>query len=424
MKKIIWSFMILLFLFANDYTFAEFFELSGESAVLMDYDTKEILYEKNSNLKLYPASTTKMMTAILAVENSNLEDLVTIDDEVVSLTYGSHVALEPGEVLSMEQLLYAMLLPSANDAALAIAKHVGGTIDNFVSMMNERAIELGAFNTNFVNPNGLHDDSHLSTAYDLALIGKEAMEYDHIKRIVNTVTYEIPPTNKKTESRYFKITNKLLYDSGFIDVDGELIGTKYPYAAGVKTGNTSHAKSCLVSYADKSDQKLIAVVLKADNLSVYSDTHKLLNYGFDNYKNLTIGYANEFIDNILIENANIPYIAGVLDRNIIFPISKINLSSVERNVFIKENLKAPIEKGQNIGEVEFLLSGKVIGRGNIISTASILIDPRTTTFGKIIDKWYLFVFLIFILIRIFTLESRKKQKKLNKKRPINKYPTI
>lgn len=411
MKKIICFFAILLFLLTNNYTYAQSLDLSGEGAILIDYDTNEVLYEKNSHLKLYPASTTKMMTAILAVENSELDELVTVDDEVVKLTYGSHIALEPGEVLTMEQLLHALLLPSANDAALAIAKHVGGSIDNFVSMMNGKATELGAVDTHFVNPNGLHDDAHVSSAYDLALIGKEAMEHELIREIVNKVNYEIPPTNKKTESRYFKMTNRLLYDSELIDVDGELVGTKYPYASGVKTGYTSHAKNCLVSYANKADQKLIAVVLKADGLNVYADTHKLLNYGFDHYNNVIIGHTNEFIDNIAIKDGDIPYIAGILDRNIIYPMSEFSQNNIEKKIKIREDLKAPIDKGQIIGEAEFLVDGKIIGGGNIISTAAVLIDPTTTVFGKIIHNWYLFVFLIFILLRIYTLSLRKKRKR-------------
>ena len=422
MKKFLCFFAVLFFVFSSDFTYAQTLNLSGEAAILIDYDTNEVLYEKNSDLKLYPASTTKMMTAILAVENSKLDELVTIDDEVVSLTYGSHVALEPGEVLSMEQLLHAMLLPSANDAALAIAKHVGGSIENFVSMMNERALALGALDTNFVNPNGLHDDNHVSTAFDLSLIGREAMEHEEIRNIVNKISYEIPPTNKKTESRYFKMTNRLLYNSELIDVDGKLVGTMYPYASGLKTGYTSHAKNCLVSYANKADQKLIAVVLKADGLNVYADTHKLLNYGFENYSNVIVGHTNEFIDNIVIGGGDTPYVAGILDRNITYPMSILNQNNIEKKIKISEDLKAPIEKGQIIGQAEFLLDGKVIGGGNIISTASVLINPSSTFWGKIIHNWYLFVFLIAIILRVYTLAMRKKRKRTKSKGTMYRVP--
>ena len=148
----------------------------------------------------------------------------------------------------MEQMLHALLLPSANDAALAIAKHVGGSIENFISMMNQKASELGALDTNFVNPNGLHDDRHVSSAYDLALIGRYAMSNETIRSIVDKVTYEIPPTNIKTETRYFKTTNKLLFSSELIDKNGELVAARYDAASGVKTGYTSQAMNCLVSY--------------------------------------------------------------------------------------------------------------------------------------------------------------------------------
>ncbi len=422
MKRLIYFFSILIFIFTSNLSYGQGLELSGEAAILIDYDTNEILYEKNSNLKLYPASTTKMMTAILAVENSKLDELVTVDEEVVSLTYGSHVALEPGETLTMEQLLHAMLLPSANDAALAIAKHVGGSIDNFVLMMNQRAQALGALDTNFVNPNGLHDDKHVSSAYDLALIGKEAMEHEEIRNIVNKVTYEIPPTNKKSESRYFKITNRLLYNSDPIDVDGKLVGTMYPFASGVKTGYTSHAKNCLVSYAEKLDQRLISVVLKADGLNVYADSHKLLNYGFENFSNVLVGYTNEFIDNITIGDGDTPYVAGILDRDIIYPMSTLSQDKVEKKIKIREDLKAPIEKGQIIGQAEFLLDGKIIGGGNIISTATVLINPSTTLWGKLIKNWYLFVFLIAILLRIYTLALRKKRRRSKAKGTMYRVP--
>ncbi len=165
-------------------------------------------------MKLHPASTTKIMTGILAIELANMDDMVTIDDEVVYLTDGSHIALEPGgEQMKFEHLLNALLIESANDTALAIAKHISGSIDEFAKLMNDKAKELGALNTNFVNPNGLTDENHLTTAYDLSLMAKYAMENPTFRQIVCNYTYQIPETNKKTEVRYLKSANKLLYSS-------------------------------------------------------------------------------------------------------------------------------------------------------------------------------------------------------------------
>ena len=414
MKKILLSLLLAILLIANTNVYAQTLTLDGEAAILIDYDTGEILFQKNAHMKLYPASTTKMMTAILAVENSSLDELVSVDQEVVSLTRGSHVALEPGEVLSMEQMLHALMLPSANDAALAIAKHVGGTIENFISTMNQKASELGAIDTNFVNPNGLHDDRHVSSAYDMALIGRYAMENETIREIVNTVTYEVPPTNVKTESRYFRITNKLLFSNELIEKDGNLVAAKYDGASGVKTGYTPQAMSCLVSYAERSNQRLIAVVLKANGNMVYSDTHKLLDFGFDNYTNAVIANSNQFVENVPIADGNIPFVAGILDRDIVYPLAERSGSSIEQRITISENLEAPIGKGQILGQVEFLVDGKVIGGGNILSTAGVDVDPLTRMPGKLLSRWYLFVFGSYILLRVYVLQAKKKRRKYSR----------
>ncbi|WP_409228242.1 D-alanyl-D-alanine carboxypeptidase family protein [Gudongella sp. SC589] len=421
MKKILILLCIVLITVSSSGAYAQALDIDGEAAILIDYDTGEILFQKNSHLKLYPASTTKMMTAILAVENSSLNELVMVDQEIVSLTKGSHIALEPGEVLTMEQMLHALLLPSANDAALAIAKHVGGSIENFVSMMNQKANELGALDTNFVNPNGLHDDRHVSSAYDLALIGRYAMNSETIRSIVDTVTYEIPPTNIKTETRYFKITNKLLFSSELIDKDGELVPARYEPASGVKTGYTSQAMNCLVSYAEKNDQRLIAAVLKADGNMVYSDSQKLLDFGFENYSNTVIATKNEFIDNIGITDGDAPFIAGILDRDISYPVSETNTNLIESKVTLNENLKAPIDKGQILGQVEYLVDGKVIGGGNVISTASVKVDPLTVMPGKLLSKWYLFVFGAYFIMRVLILQNRKKRRRYSRKRRQSMY---
>lgn len=388
--------------------------IGAEAAVLIDYDTGRILYQKNMHEKLYPASTTKIMTAILALENGNLNDYVTIDEEIIKLTYGSHIALDYGEKLTLEQLLNAMLIASANDSALAIAKHIGGTIDNFVKMMNEKARELGAFNTNFVNPNGLHDDSHVSTAYDLAIIGKYAMQFAEFREIVTKVNYEIPPTNVKNETRYLKLTNKLLYSQEKVEIDGELIPIKYPYALGVKTGYTSKAKNCLVSYAEKDDQRLLAVVLKANGNEVYKNTIELLNYGFDNFENVVIGYKDQFIDNIPIKDGSVPYVAGIVDKNISFPISKQEAQNIKIETVFNEDIVAPITKGQVLGEIQYLLNGELLGKANIISSTDVTINPNKTFPTNILHNWYWFVIIFYFINSLYKKHQRKKKRERRK----------
>jgi D-alanyl-D-alanine carboxypeptidase (penicillin-binding protein 5/6) len=308
-------------------------------------------------------------------------------------------------------MLYALLVQSANDAALAIGKYVSGSVDAFVQLMNEKAKEIGATNTNFSNPNGLHVDTHVSTAHDLAMIAQYAMHNETFRHYVNTVTHTIEPTNIKTEPRYLKNTNKLLFSSEKIDLDGKAIPAKYEYASGVKTGYTSQAQNCLVSFAEKNDQRLIAVVMKSNGNYVYSDTHKLLDYGFDNFRNTTIAYANEFIDNIKISKGLQPVVAGVLDKTIVYPLLNGNISEIERKVTFNESLEAPINKGAVLGKVEYLLDGETIGESNIISTMNVELDPMTKTYNKILSKWYLFVFALIVILRIMVLKNRKRKRR-------------
>ncbi len=410
MKKVIYLLIISIILGTYTTAFADNLPLEGEAAILMDFDTKEILYEKNMNERLYPASTTKIMTAILALELGNLNDIVTVDQEVVNLTEGSHIALEPGEKMTLEQMINALMVASANDAAFAIAKHISGSIDEFAKLMNDKAKELGATNTNFVNPNGLHEDNHYTTAYDLALIAQYAMKNQTFRNIVDTVTYTIEPTNEKEDTRYLKNTNKLLFSSDKIYVDGKYIPIKYEGASGIKTGTTSHAQYCLVSYANRDNQKLIAVVLKSSANGVYSDTHNLLNYGFNKFDNITIGFKNEFIENIKVEDGIQPYVAGILGNDFIYPLSEENIGRVDMKVNLRSSLIAPINKGEILGFAEFYLDGRPLGKVDIVSTMDVELDPMTKTSYKILSKWYLFVFVFIILIRVVVLQKRRKRK--------------
>lgn len=415
MKK---SFIIIatiaIILSSYTYGFATALNINAEAALLMDYDTMEILYEKNMDAKLFPASTTKIMTAILALEHGNMNDLVTVDQEVVDLTKGSHIALEPGEQLTLEQLMYALMLPSANDAALAIGKHISGSIDGFVSMMNEKAKSIGAVNTNYVNPNGLHNDNHYSTAYDLALIGHYAMENPEFRKFANRVDYTIEPTNIKTEPRYLRITNKLLYSNETIYVDEKYIPAKYSGASGVKTGYTPEAGNCLVSFAEKDGQRLLAVVLKSTINKVYPDTHQLLNYGFNNFSNTILCYKNEFIDNFQIENGELPYVPGVIKDDLAFPIMANSSMDIDKRVNLNEGLTAPIQKDQVIGSVEYIKDGKPIASASIVSTMDIEVDPRSNILYRILSKWYLILFILFILYRINVVSRRKKRRSRRK----------
>jgi D-alanyl-D-alanine carboxypeptidase (penicillin-binding protein 5/6) len=228
--------------------------ITAPSAILMDADTGDILYQKNPHDLMYPASTTKIMTAILTLEHTNLNDNVTIDKDT-SFTGGSRLYLAEDEVLTVEQLLYAMMVESANDAAVALAKHISGSVEDFSNLMNERAKQLGAKNTHFVNPNGLPDDNHITTAYDLAVISKYAMTLPKFQEIVQTPYYEISPTNKQSELRYLTNSNRFLWGTGSrrnqIYYKDKWVNIKYDIVDGIKTGYTVQAQQCLVTSAKK-----------------------------------------------------------------------------------------------------------------------------------------------------------------------------
>ena len=218
--------------------------LSAGAACLMDASTGQILYEKNMDAQLPPASITKIMTVLLGVENGNWDDVVTMTDASVFSVprSASHLALTPGEQLTLEQALMGAMLPSANDAANGVAETIGGTIENFVEMMNARAAELGARNTHFVNANGLDDPAHLTTARDMALITRAALQNSEFVRVFSTAEYVIPATNKQAEARNIGASNKMIFDF-----------TKYYYPGiiGGKSGYTTEAGHTLVSAAER-----------------------------------------------------------------------------------------------------------------------------------------------------------------------------
>lgn len=386
----------------------------AQGAILMDPNSSQILFEKNANKKLYPASTTKIMTAILALELGNLEDIVTVDKEVTDLTSGSHIALDVGEQLTLKQLLHALLIESANDSAYAIAKHISGNIDVFVDLMNKKAEELGAQNTHFVNPNGLHDDNHYSTAYDLAIITKYAMENDVFRSIVKEYMYNIPPTNKKTEPRYLKSANQLIYSTKNILVDGKEVPLKYEGAIGVKTGFTTEAQSCLVSFAKRDTRSLIAVVLNSNGENVFVDTHKLLNYGFDQFTGYSLGFKNQFIDNFNIKNGNAPFVAGILKNDLTYNIYKGAIDNIKTEISPIKDLTAPIKKGQKIGEISYLVDNKLLAKSEIISSSEIPKDSSLVWYKRVLSKWYIAVFILLFLIRVNELKRRKKSKRRKK----------
>lgn len=255
--------------------------LYSEAAVLMDADTGQVIYGKEMHARKYPASTTKLMTLLLAMERGNPKDIVTINDECVKTVprNTTHIALTQGEQLTFEQLEYAMMVESANDAANAIAIHLAGNISNFAKMMNERAAQLGADDTHFTNANGLPDDNHYTSAYDLALFAKEGLTYPEFQKLAGTQHYEILPTNMQKDTRMLNNRQYMF-----------CLNDTYPGAFAGKTGWTEEAGKTLVTLAERNGITLIAVVLKAAGTvdAEFKDSTALLDYGFDHFKRVAV----------------------------------------------------------------------------------------------------------------------------------------
>lgn len=256
-------------------------DVQSASAIVMEASTGTILYEKNSMDAHYPASITKIMTTLLALENGNLSDTVTFSSDAVYKTEGSGIARDVGEQMTLEQCLYAVMLESANECAYAVAEHIGGTMENFVSMMNQKAAELGCQNTHFNNPHGLQDENHYTCAYDMALIAKAAWQNEMFRIITGTPSYMIPPTNKHVDETPLQNHNCMLHPF-------RTAKHVYEYCVGGKTGYTEAANSTLVTYAQKDGMTLICVVMDVQSPGQWDDSRALFDYCFDNFQILNI----------------------------------------------------------------------------------------------------------------------------------------
>lgn len=391
-------------------------------ALLIDSGTGKILYEKEANKKMYPASTTKIMTAILALENRALTDTATVSyNAIFTVPVGySNANLQLDEVLTYEQLLHTLLIPSANDSANVIAEDIAGSVESFASMMNTKARELGCENTNFVNANGVHDEDHYSTAYDLALIGKYAMQNETFRKLVSTVRYTLPATNKYDKAdRIFLTTNRLI---------NEKSGQYYEFATGVKTGYTDAAKNCIVASAKKDNMELICVIMGAGS-DITTDTNKfddcmtLFDYGFENYKYDTLCKANDVFKVIKPKNAsNDSKNLNVLYQTDINALVKTNdsLGNFSPEVELDEKIKAPITKGSVIGKISYTIDG-IKYTTNLIAGQDIL----ASSIFSLILKIVLIILALYILKCTinFRNKKKKKRKKSTSKKKTQSKPT-
>ncbi len=335
--------------------------LWSDKAILIDLDTGVALYEKNADAQDYPASTTKIMTAMLVLENASMDDVVTFSADSVNNTEGSGIWRMEGEQLTVEQCMYALMLASANECAYALAEHVtGGDHDAFVQMMNDRAALLGCTNTHFTNPNGLPDEEHVTTARDLAKIARAAYQNEMFREIVGTEEYRIPATNMQDEE-------VLMYNHHKMICGKKTDKFLYEPATGGKTGYTKAALHTLVTYAEKDGHRLACVVLRSRGDAQYTETEDLFEYGFANFYNINIKENETRLDQeALTEGYTVP--EGRQIKSV--EINPDAMLTLPNDVTIADTTPEVVyttaDDGSQTGEVIYTYGGNEVGRTPIL----------------------------------------------------------
>ena len=377
-------------------------EITGETAVLMDARNMQILYDKDMHKRMYPASTTKILTGIIAIENGQMSDLIRMSWEAVH-TEGTHIGLQEGEQLTLKDLLYALLLNSANDAAEGIAEHYGKSLEKFATVMNKKAVEIGATHSHFVNSHGLPDENHFTTAYDLALIGQYAMKNEKFREIVKEKTRTISRVDPDAQ-KYLANHNKMLWN--------------YDGTIGIKSGYTVSAGQCIVAEVKRNDRELIAVVLKSEGSNIWSDAEKLFNYGFDNFKNLHLLDQGQVMCEANIKNGVQNSISLVVANDFFWNLPGEQSKVVQHKLVLNNNIQAPIKKGQKLGEVVFSNDERELAHVDLLA--------QNEVSRKIISKWWVLPLVgcvagIVLLVLRIKKGSRRRKIRYTRRRHSNGY---
>lgn len=398
--------------------------LNEGTYILIDSASGEVLCEKDSEKTgMYPASTTKIMTAALALENGNTDQMMTASKAAVNDIGrdGMNIGIMPGEQMPMYELLKALMISSANETANIIAENISPSRQEFVDRMNKKATELGALNTHFVNPCGAQNDDHYTTAADLSKIARYAMTFDVFREIVKTKNFQLLPTNKHTSWPVLVTTNKLMqYDKG----------TQYSIT-GIKTGYTGPAGYCLVTSAsDETGLEFISVVMGmksyGSQTGISTFTRELMDYGFNNYEKVTLIEKGQAYRSVSVADAVDETPLDLLSSNEITSIMLKNASvrNVEENVKIFDNISAPINEGDILGYVEYTKDGKSVGKSELLASRSVeikkqaIIEANFKSFSAnpLLKKAlviFVSVILFFVLLRIIlrTISRRLKARK-------------
>lgn len=472
MKRIFSILLAAVLLLAPASAFADNFDYASiptpHILVVDADDLNHVFYERAADEQAYPASTTKIMTCILAIESGNLDDTVTVGDEVTPFTnYSSLMGLKSGETVTLRDLIYGLMLVSGNDAAAAIAVHVAGSIDAFVNLMNQKAQSLGMTGTHFQNPHGVQNEKHYTTARDMARLMSYAMQNQDFCAIDKTITYTVQPTNMDSNPKVLSTTNRLLSA-----VAGDPVNTVYPFAIGGKTGDTDAAGKCFVAVAERDGARVIIVLFgdKAEmyggdsvtnNLARFVNAAKIFDHVFNNEyavataEQLNVptsfttpvgnGRAEDLTDGQMTMTADVSQLA------VRASVAKVNTylasaAAIQTQLHLNEGLQAPILAGQSVGTVDYVLSGTVLftaelkaahevqvsmnAAGTSTGTADAQESPFAPTTTPLIDKgrkeWgtqdvlililVLLIALLIALVVVFVISERKRRYERKRRR--------
>ncbi len=367
MFKIIFALILLFSLPFKSLAFSG--DISAKSAVLIEQSTGKVLFAKNQFDKMKPASTTKILTALVAIENSKGNEIVSVSANAAN-TEGSSMYIEAGEKIKMENLLYGLMMNSGNDAAVAIAEHISGNTENFAKLMNDTARRAGAEHSNFVTPNGLDDDDHYTTAHDLAIITAKAMESEDFRNLVKSKTKIVETVDGV--KKYLTNHNKLL--------------NMYEGCEGVKTGFTKASGRTLVSAASRDDIRLIAVTLNAPD--DWNDHIRMLNYGFENFELMTF-LNKEFVCSKCFVNQGVKSYVSVIPEKTVTQVVKKSEADMYRVEYNLSDVTAPVSKGDIVGTASVLKEDKEIYKINLVSAEDAQKIIIHKTYPKIIKMFFL-----------------------------------
>ena len=397
-------------------------DVNAAAALLVDPDTGEVLYEKNPHEQRYPASITKVMTCLLTLEAVDRGELTL--EQTVTASQALHTGIgenastadiKAGEEIRIIDLLYAALIPSANEACNVLAEAVSGDVASFVELMNQRAAELGMEDTHFANTHGYHDDNHYTSAWDIYLMCREAMQYETFRTIVSSLNYTMPATNMHEEPRIVRSTNALI--SNF-----RVFGYLYQYATGIKTGSTPEAGYCLAASATKEDRNLISVVLGcerepnttgSDGFIYFDETIRLFDWGFNNFTRQVMldGTKRDIPEVAVTLGKDTNYVTlepqGEIEALLPRDVGPEDFTySITRNA---ESVEAPVEKGQQLGAITVSFNGKEYGTLPLVASIAVERDEwlyRLDRLEKFFGQLWVRILLVVIAVAVAVLLVR------------------